>query len=99
MLHPKEIALKEYCEQDGHLPIHSAAQGCTVEVMEFLMDLYPESVKRYTTYMSENLLHIAAASRVDKVAKVRYLCSRYPEVSYKNEIMPNNHNSNSQFQM
>ena len=80
-LHSKEVALKEYCEEDGSPPVHLAAKWCTLEVMEFLLDLHPESARVYTAFSSDNLLHMAANAHTDIDAKVRYLCSRYPEVS------------------
>ena len=86
-VHPKEFALKDVSvnyeepEEDGELPVHAVARQCAIEVMEFLLDLYPESARSYTIIKSNNLLHIAASANVDKDVKVRYLCSRYPEVS------------------
>ena len=66
----------------GWLPIHTAACYSTVEVMEFLLSLYPESVV-ITTDGSDNLLHMAVFDKESATtsvmeAKVRFLCSRYP---------------------
>ena len=65
----------------GELPVHTAAKCSSLEVMEFLLGLYPESAAIDTVRFSENLLHLAVSSRsTATVAKVRYLCSRYPEL-------------------
>ena len=61
----------------GELPAHKAASTCDVEVLEFLLCLYPEAA---TMVMSDgrNLLHQAVENfRIDR-AVVQYLCSRYP---------------------
>ena len=69
-------------DSNGWLPVHIAARSSTVEVMEFLLSLYPESASMVTTDFSTNLLYLAAcdskkpASMME--AKVRLLCSRYP---------------------
>ena len=66
----------------GWLPVHTAARYSTVEVMEFLLDLYPESASVITTDGSDNLLHLAVNDKESTTcvmeAKVRFLCSRYP---------------------
>jgi hypothetical protein len=63
----------------GYLPIHSAATFCDVEVLQFLLGLYPEA-SNVVTSSGQNLLHLAAHSVTADMAvsKVRYLCSRYP---------------------
>ena len=68
---------------EGRLPVHIAARSSTVEVMEFLLSLYPESASVVTTDFSTNLLRLAAYDAWwDNCpvieAKVRFLCSRYP---------------------
>ena len=65
---------------DGWLPVHRAANGSDVEVVEFLLGLYPDAASVMTSG-GDNLLHLAVpdfdpTSRA--VSKVRYLCSRYP---------------------
>ena len=74
-------AVREVCSS-GWLPLHSAARNTTVEVMEFLLGLYPESASMVTTSGSENLLHMAVFDTESTIsvmeAKVRFLCSRYP---------------------
>ena len=66
---------------NGFLPVHHAARYNTVEVMEFLLGLYPESASVVST-RSSNLLHLAYCEkeRTTSVmeAKVRFLCPRYP---------------------
>ena len=46
-------------DSDGWLPVHNAACICTIEVLEFLLGLYPESASVVTT-ASYNLLRLAA---------------------------------------
>ena len=74
-------AVREKCSL-GWLPIHTAARDCTVEVMEFLLGLYPESASVVTTSGLRNLLHLAVNDTENTTsvmeAKVRFLCSRYP---------------------
>ena len=74
-------AVREVCS-GGWLPVHTAARNGTVEVMEFLLGLYPESASVVTTDGSYNLLHLAVNDTESTTsvmeAKVRFLCSRYP---------------------
>ena len=69
-------------DEDGRLPVHYAAQS-TMAVMEFLLGLYPES-SSVVTGRSENLLGLAVIGKENTTsvmeAKVRFLCSRYPEM-------------------
>ena len=63
------------------LPVQNAARLSTVEVMEFMLGLYPESAS-VATGMSENLLLLAVSDKENSTSvmedKVRFLCSRYP---------------------
>ena len=83
----RPIVVKE--EFRGYLPVHHAAQDCTVEVMEFLLDLYPESAMFVTATGPDvqlegcNLLHLALSEAKYACTKVRYLCSRYPEMIHQ----------------
>ena len=74
-------AVREVCSL-GWLPIHSATRYKTIEVMEFLLGLYPESASVVTTGKSLNLLHLAANDSENTTsvmeAKLRFLCTRYP---------------------
>ena len=74
-------AVREVTSQ-GWLPVHHAAHSISVEVMEFLLSLYPESASMVTTDGSYNLLHLAVCDKEDTTsvmkAKVRFLCTRYP---------------------
>ena len=74
-------AVKEV-DDDGELPVHNSAEYGSLDVMEFLLGLNPESATIVTVGESENLLHLAV-SLMSSVTfcetKVRYLCSRYPE--------------------
>ena len=76
---------------DGCLPVHVAAKSSSMEVMEFLLGLYPESamivtVNAHFPYWgggsSNNLLHVAVSTR-NHSTKVGYLCSRYPEMIHQ----------------
>ena len=73
-------AVREVCSS-GWLPLHYAASHGTVEMLEFLLGLYPESASVVTT-APENLLHLAVNDNKSTtsviLAKVRFLCSRYP---------------------
>ena len=69
-------------DKESWLPVHVAARHSTVEVMEFLLGLYPESASIFTTDRLSNLLHLAVYDKVNTTslieAKVRFLCTRYP---------------------
>ena len=69
-------------DSNGWLPVHDAVRYCTVEVMEFLLGLYPESASMVTTDGAHNLLRLAVADNENTTsvmeAKVKFLCSRYP---------------------
>ena len=69
-------------DETGSFPVDTAARHSTVEVMEFLLGLYPESASVVTTDGSNNLLHLAVADKESTTsvmeAKVRFLCARYP---------------------
>ena len=68
----------------GWLPVHTAARYNTVEVIEFLLDLYPESSSMVTNYSCCSLLRLAVIDTLNTTsvmeAKVRFLCSRYPSM-------------------
>ena len=73
---------------NGRLPIHNATKHCALEVMEFLLELYPESAMVVTVDElwpdkgSDNLLHLALDT-YNHTTKVTYLCSRYPEMIHQ----------------
>ena len=66
----------------GSLPVHYAARYCAVEVMEFLLGLYPESALVIAPDGTQNLLRLAVNDTQSTTsvmeAKVKFLCSRYP---------------------
>ena len=70
--------------EDGWLPVHCAACRSPVEVMEFLLGLYPESASIVTTGQSCNLLHLVVHDTENTTsvieAKLRFLCTRYPQM-------------------
>jgi hypothetical protein len=63
----------------GRLPTHDAAACCDVEVLEFLLGLYPEAANAVTS-KGCSLLYTAASTYFcpGVVSKVQHLCSRYP---------------------
>ena len=73
----------------GWLPIHSAASNKSVEVMDFLLSLYPESSSMVATESSSNLLHLSVTNKNNTIsvieAKVRFLCTRYPALIVQRE--------------
>ena len=73
-------ALREMTPK-GWLPVHIAARYSGVEVMEFLLDAYPESSSIFTDY-SSSLLDLAVCDPESNTstmeARVKFLCSRYP---------------------
>ena len=73
-------AVKEV-NNDGELPLHTAAKYNTIEVMGFLLGLYPESVAIVTVGTLRNSLHLLFHGFfvTNREQKVRYLCSRYPD--------------------
>ena len=81
-------ALREV-DSNGWLPVHTAAQFSTVEVMEYLLGLYPESASVVTADGSLNFLHLAVCDRESTTsvveAKVRFLCSRYPAMTLQRD--------------
>ena len=72
----------------GDLPVYNASRNCSVEVMEFLLSLYPESASTVDSEGS-NLLHLAAADDDNTTsvmeAKVRFLCSRCPALMLQSD--------------
>ena len=98
-IHPD--AVKEVCRQDHYnhqstyLPVHIAAIYGDVEVMDFLLGLYPDSatvVVDASNASSQNLLHIAAIGPSDESydaakqdPKIRYLCTRYPAMMHQRD--------------
>ena len=88
ILVPHPDAVKEV-SNGGWLPVHeSAMYGCSLDVMEFLLGLYPESAA-IVTGTAKNLLHLAVSYcsyDSDREAKVTYLCSRYPQFISQRDI-------------
>ena len=77
-------------DSEGWLPVHYAAFISTVEVMEFLLGLYPESASVVTSDdSSHNLLRLAVYNNESTTsvmeAKVRFLCSRYPAMALQRD--------------
>ena len=65
-------------DSKGWLPVHTAAFIGTVEIMEKLLELYPESASLLNPD-GHNLLHLAVHDAGNTMkAKVRFLCSKYP---------------------
>jgi ankyrin repeat protein len=74
-------------DEKGNLPVHIAARRSTLDVVDFLLQAYPESVHEIAED-GENLIHvILGCDHVDKVARVQYLCDRSPGLlSMKNDV-------------
>ena len=100
-IHPD--AVKE-TDETGYLPVHTTASNCGVEVMEFLLSLYPASATMLcpvyedddddddvNTY-GDNLLHLAVnrpRTTEITIAKARFLYSRYPEMMSQRDLEGN----------
>ena len=85
-----KVAMREI-DEDGWLPIHFVACRKTVEVMEFLLGLYPESASIITTDESCNHLHLTVRDTENSTsvfeAKVRFLCTRYPQMILQKDCL------------
>jgi ankyrin repeat protein len=65
---------------DGWLPIHFAADGSSLDVMKFLLKIYPESLTMVTSDQ-DNLLHLVCENNsniADAKAIVEFLCKLCP---------------------
>jgi ankyrin repeat protein len=74
-------ALKEATNLSGKLPSHVAAERCSMPVLSFLLDEYPDAATAVVDSESWNLLHYASLRLGPdeyRAAKVRLLCTRYP---------------------
>jgi hypothetical protein len=75
-------ALRVY-SKEGNLPVHLAAKWSSLDVIQFLLAAWPESLSELTRE-DENLLHMALSDNNDDRetvnAKVQYLCERYPKL-------------------
>jgi ankyrin repeat protein len=65
-----------HVDNDGCLPIHFAASGCSSEFCRVLLEAYPRS-ERITT--SDGFLPVHAACQSGHVATAEYLINLYPE--------------------
>jgi hypothetical protein len=73
-------------DNNGNLPVHCAAGQCALEVVEFLLGLYPEEASYVLTSDGQNLLDLAAADDASNATpKVQYLCSRYPAMTQQRD--------------
>ena len=74
IVHPNTV---RETNSEGVLPVQFAACFGTVEVMEKLLELYPESASM--VFHGNNLMHLVVLDRGNTVKdKVRFLCSKYP---------------------
>lgn len=77
------------CDEDGFLPIHAATKFSTVDVLQFIFKVCPDSFLEVTV-CSRNLLHMALSyvyrDRVSVNAKVKYLCDKCPELLHMRNI-------------
>lgn len=81
LLGDSSTVLRTFCD-GGFLPIHYAAQYNKLEILKFLLSADPETGSILTTYKS-SLLHLAAQDREVCEDKVRFLCTRYPDMLHK----------------
>eukprot|EP00596_Hydrurales_sp_CCMP1899_P002627 CAMPEP_0119050120 /NCGR_PEP_ID=MMETSP1177-20130426/68267_1 /TAXON_ID=2985 /ORGANISM="Ochromonas sp, Strain CCMP1899" /LENGTH=260 /DNA_ID=CAMNT_0007028145 /DNA_START=838 /DNA_END=1617 /DNA_ORIENTATION=+ len=68
-------------DRDGRLPIHIAARESTLNVIEFLLQAYPESITELTNNGETLLHHILGDFADDKAfvyAKFQYVCDQNP---------------------
>ena len=79
-------AVRERCD-GGAFPVHLVADSKALEVMEFLLTLYPEAASATFNADPNILIYIVRRINggrnvmvVDMEAKVRFLCSRYPQI-------------------
>ena len=74
-------------DEDGKLPIHDAAIYWPLEVMVFLLDLYPESATAVVGVYSNLLIYLLDNTDVVTLEeKVRFLCSRYPQLLLQKDV-------------
>jgi ankyrin repeat protein len=66
------------------LPIHYAAKYSTLDVVELLLEAYPELQYKTDSRNGHNLLHYALGDpwhgRAVVNAKVQHLCDHYPDI-------------------
>ena len=70
-------------DQYGNFPIHRAAIFLPIEVMEFLLGLYPESATAKVQWFSNLLIYLLRKQHKNVVNiedKVRFLCCHYPQL-------------------
>ena len=70
---------------EGHLPVHLAALLSPMEVMQFLLDLYPEKATSAAHGSPNILIYLLRAKHPtllvsDVESKVRFLCSRFSQL-------------------
>ena len=88
-------AVREWSDSGFCLPVHLAADNGRNEVMEFMLGLYPESAAA-TNGTDPNILTYLLRRKnegivvVDLVSKVRFLCSRYPQLLQQKDDNGNN---------
>ena len=78
-------AVRERCTVGGCFPVHLAVNDRPMEVMEFLLGLYPESATATITEDPNLLMYLLRRKNENVIvpdleAKVRFLCSRYPQL-------------------
>ena len=68
-------------DEDGAFPIHDAAIYWPIQVMNFLLGLYPESATAIAGDYHNLLIYLLRMDGVVNLEdKVRFLCSRYPQL-------------------
>jgi ankyrin repeat protein len=78
-------------DDQGYLPIHYAALNSSLDVIKFLLKIYPESLTKVTSdhLACGNLLHLACGNDTniaDTKAIVEYLCKLCPALIHMKSI-------------
>ena len=83
-------AVRERCTVSGCFPVHIVARQSSMEVMEFLLGMYPESATASIFGNPNILIYLIRAAHptlvvVDLEAKLRFLCSRFSELVHQQD--------------
>jgi hypothetical protein len=76
-------------DEKGRLPIHIAARESTLDVVEFLLKAYPESINELTN-RGETLLHLIPEGYSDDMAvKFQFICDQCPSLLHIKALLMN----------
>jgi hypothetical protein len=78
------VAALKLRDDEGKLSVHLAAEYSSLDVVQFLLVAWSESLLEGVTGGADNLLHMALSdknkNRKSVYAKVQYLCGRCPNL-------------------